>query len=258
MKLNKSLCLGLVLGICITSSIPLIAKTTQYVLSKVNYTLNINNENYTPKGDILSYKGTIYVPVKDIAEALNMNLAVKNNVIDLDNGSENSLLENSNVAKSTKKARTAEETEQIIKDLGVPDDSDLARDLREDPYLQVNTQKYKNKNKDTNKAKEESIVNLGEEINGCVCVSNFSDETRKVYSNIDVNSKINDVSWSKNKGDNDYYKIKGEKIPVDSIGDVPIYGVFNNPNTPAKYTKGGIIDGKVYLDKSFIESLKRN
>lgn len=85
-KLNKQLFLGVILGVTVSTSLPLFANTVKYVLNKVEYKFVINGESYQTKNDVLSYNGTTYLPLRELSEALGLNLSFNNGVITVESG----------------------------------------------------------------------------------------------------------------------------------------------------------------------------
>lgn len=258
MKLNKQLFIGLILGITFTISLPVIADTTQLLLDKVNYKLIINGELYNTKSDILSYKGTTYLPLREVGNALDLDLSFKSGVINIDSNDKTSISPMAKpditpevIVEPEKIARTPEEIERIIKENDIPTDSDLARDLRENPYLNFNTPS-KNKDVIVDNNELKLFVDYNKEIDGCIPVPIMKSKDRqKPLSNVLVNSN-GDLLYKLK--DEIPINIKYENIPKGSIKQVDVFNPILNEKIITS-VKCGIIEGVTYLDKNLVMML---
>jgi hypothetical protein len=71
----KTLSLGIALGISISTLTPIFATVQNYILTKVNYPIVVNNVEYIDdKLPILNYEGRTYIPLRAVGDILNANV----------------------------------------------------------------------------------------------------------------------------------------------------------------------------------------
>jgi len=67
----KQLLIGLLIGIMVTSAIPIKASVQEFLLSKVTYDIMIDGVEYLDEEKpILNYQGTTYAPLRSLLEAI--------------------------------------------------------------------------------------------------------------------------------------------------------------------------------------------
>ena len=94
-KLNlKSLTIGITLGVTVSIFIPVFATVQQYILTKVNYPILVNGQEYVNEElPVLNWEGNTFIPLRAVGDILevkvNWNEELKRveigDVVDVDN-----------------------------------------------------------------------------------------------------------------------------------------------------------------------------
>ena len=240
----KQLIIGLALGAFLTTSCTIFADSVKYILEKSNSKIIVNGNEYSPKNNILTYNGITYLPLRDVGEALNLSLNYNDGVITINQKAtamKSNLLVDESFSNQDKHVRTPEETEQLIKDNNIPTDSDLAKELRDNPDSTLGTS-YVNP-----RIEEKEVTSV---IENCIDTYSIPNKEVKSYSNMSISKSINAIVYIVN---NEPYFIKYENIPKDTIGEIKIVDRYDSVSGT---TRGGFINGSIYIDKDFLNSLK--